>query len=65
MILGAVFIEQIFDWPGLGRYTANAIGGSDYNAIMAITLVVALSYTIINFLVDLSYAFFDPRVNLR
>jgi ABC-type dipeptide/oligopeptide/nickel transport system permease component len=65
MISGAVFIELIFDWPGLGRYTANAIGGSDYNAIMAITLVVALSYTMINFLVDLSYAFFDPRVNLR
>ncbi len=65
MISGAVFIELIFDWPGLGRYTANAIAGSDYNAIMAITLVVALSYTLINFLVDLSYAFFDPRVNLR
>ena len=65
MISGAVFIELIFDWPGLGRYTANAIGGSDYNAIMAITLVVAVSYTIINLMVDLSYAFFDPRVNLR
>lgn len=65
MISGAVFIELIFDWPGLGRYTANAIAGSDYNAIMAITLVVALTYTVINFLVDLSYAFFDPRVNLR
>jgi ABC-type dipeptide/oligopeptide/nickel transport system permease component len=65
MISGAVFIELIFDWPGLGRYTANAIAGSDYNAIMAITLVVALSYTLINFLVDLSYALFDPRVSLR
>lgn len=65
MISGAVFIELIFDWPGLGRYTANAIAGSDYNAIMAITLVVSLSYTLINFLVDLSYALFDPRVSLR
>ena len=65
MISGAVFIELIFGWPGLGRYTADAIAGSDYNAIMAITLVVALAYTVINFAVDLSYAFFDPRVNLR
>lgn len=65
MISGAVFIELIFDWPGLGRYTANAIAGSDYNAIMAITLIVSLSYTMINFLVDLSYALFDPRVSLR
>lgn len=65
MISGAVFIELIFGWPGLGRYTADAIAGSDYNAIMAITLVVALAYTVINLAVDLSYAFFDPRVNLR
>ena len=65
MISGAVFIELIYDWPGLGRYTADAIAGSDYNAIMAITLVVALAYTVINFLVDLSYAFLDPRVKLQ
>ncbi|SLN69714.1 Dipeptide transport system permease protein DppB [Roseovarius albus] len=64
LISGAVFIELIYDWPGLGRYTANAISASDYNAIMAITLVVAIAYTLINFLVDLSYSFIDPRVNL-
>ena len=65
MISGAVFVELIYDWPGLGRYTANAIAGSDYNAIMAITLVVSVAYTVINFLVDLSYAFLDPRVKLQ
>ncbi|QAX28794.1 ABC transporter permease [Leisingera sp. NJS204] len=64
LISGAVFIELIFDWPGLGRYTANAISASDYNAIMAITLVVSMAYTLINFLVDLSYSFLDPRVDL-
>lgn len=64
LISGAVFIELIYDWPGLGRYTANAIAASDYNAIMAITLVVAIAYTLINFLVDLSYAALDPRVKL-
>jgi len=64
LISGAVFIELIYDWPGLGRYTANAIAASDYNAIMAITLVVAIAYTLINFLVDLSYALLDPRVKL-
>ena len=65
LISGAVFVELIYDWPGLGRYTANAIAGSDYNAIMAITLVVSVAYTLINFLVDLSYAFLDPRVKLQ
>ncbi|MFY2826040.1 ABC transporter permease [Ruegeria sp. MALMAid1280] len=64
LISGAVFIELIFDWPGLGRYTANAIASSDYNAIMAITLVVSIAYTLINFLVDLSYSLLDPRVKL-
>ncbi len=65
LISGSVFIELIFDWPGLGRYTANAIAGSDYNAIMAITLVVSIAYTLINLLVDLSYSLLDPRVNLK
>jgi len=65
LISGAVFIELIFNWPGLGRYTANAIGGSDYNAIMAITLVVSVSYTLINLLVGLSYSVLDPRVELK
>ena len=60
-----MFIERIFNWPGLGRYTANAIGGSDYNAIMAITLVVSVSYTLINLLVGLSYSVLDPRVELK
>lgn len=64
LISGAVFIELIYDWPGLGRYTANAISASDYNAIMAITLVVSIAYTVINFLVDLSYSLLDPRVSL-
>lgn len=64
LISGAVFIELIYDWPGLGRYTANAISGSDYNAIMAITLVISVAYTLINFAVDLSYSFLDPRVKL-
>jgi len=65
LISGAVFVELIFDWPGLGRYTANAIAGTDYNAIMAITLVVSVSYTLVNLLVDLSYALIDPRVDLQ
>lgn len=64
LISGAVFIELIFDWPGLGRYTANAIAASDYNAIMAITLIVSVAYTFINFLVDISYSLLDPRVEL-
>lgn len=65
MISGAVLVELLFNLPGLGRYTADAIAGSDYNAIMAITLVVSAAYIVINLIVDLSYAFLDPRVELK
>ncbi|MEO5756756.1 MAG: ABC transporter permease [Mesorhizobium sp.] len=65
LISGAVLVELIFNLPGLGRYTADAISGSDYNAIMAITLVVSAAYIVINLAVDLSYVFLDPRVELK
>jgi ABC-type dipeptide/oligopeptide/nickel transport system permease component len=62
LLNGAVVIEIIFSWPGLGRYAVNAIGYADFPAVMGVTLTVALMFVAINFVVDLSYRFLDPRV---
>jgi peptide/nickel transport system permease protein len=64
LLSGTVLVESIFAWPGLGRYMAEAISSSDYNAIMGVTIVVTLGYVVINLIVDLAYAFLDPRVRL-
>jgi peptide/nickel transport system permease protein len=62
LLTGAVMTETIFSWPGLGRYTFRSAAALDFPAIMGITLVVAVTYLIINLLVDISYALLDPRV---
>jgi peptide/nickel transport system permease protein len=59
---GAVLVESIFAWPGLGRYTFDAISATDYNAIMGVTLVSAVLYLVLNFVVDMAYILIDPRI---
>jgi len=58
---GSVVIERIFDWPGIGIYTVDSIIFSDYNAIIAVTLWVAIIYVIINMAVDAAHRLIDPR----
>ena len=65
LLTGTIMTETIFSWPGLGRYTFRSAVGLDLPAIMGMTLVFAIVYLIINFLVDLSYAILDPRVLKR
>lgn len=62
LLTGAVMTETIFSWPGLGRYTFRSAVALDFTAIMGITLVVAITYLVINLLIDISYALLDPRV---
>ena len=62
LLTGAVMTETIFSWPGLGRYTFRSAAALDFPAIMGITLVVAITYLLINLLIDISYALLDPRV---
>lgn len=62
---GAVLVEYIFSWPGIGLYTAQSIEASDYPAIMGVTVTVAFLYVVLNLLVDLSYALLDPRIRYR
>jgi peptide/nickel transport system permease protein len=61
-ISGAVVVEAIFDWPGLGSYLVGAILTADYKAILAVTLVVGLVYALVNIAVDLLHGIVDPRV---
>ncbi len=62
LLTGAVMTETIFSWPGLGRYTFRSAAALDFPAIMGITLMVAITYLVINLLIDISYALLDPRV---
>nr|WP_305879981.1 ABC transporter permease [Siccirubricoccus soli] len=62
LISGAVAVEAIYDWPGLGTYAVQAIVTADYKALLAVTLVVGVVYAVVNVLVDLAQALIDPRV---
>jgi peptide/nickel transport system permease protein len=62
---GAVLTETIFNLAGVGRAVTEAIQARDYAVIQAFTLVIAISFVVINLIVDVSYAFLDPRVRLR
>jgi peptide/nickel transport system permease protein len=59
---GIVVVEQIFAWPGLGRYLDQSIAYSDFPAITGTTLLLGTAYVIVNFLVDLAQAWADPRI---
>ena len=63
-LAGTFLIESVFNWPGLGNYAARAIISVDYPAIMGITLLVALSFTSLNFIVDITLSFLDPRIRI-
>ncbi|PYM64513.1 MAG: peptide ABC transporter permease [Candidatus Rokuibacteriota bacterium] len=62
MLGGAVLVEVVFAWPGLGRYVIQSIATRDYPAVQGVVLVIAAGYVLINVLVDLTYALLDPRV---
>jgi len=62
---GSVLVETVFSWPGVGRYAVRAISFLDFPAVMGVTLIIALVYTLINLLVDISYVFLDPRVRFE
>jgi peptide/nickel transport system permease protein len=59
---GSFVVESIFDWPGLGRYTILSIQTNDFPAIMGVTILFALTYILLNLMVDLIYYFIDPRI---
>jgi peptide/nickel transport system permease protein len=61
---GAFLVELMFNWPGLSRYGMNAMLRKDLNAISAVILILGVTFTIANILVDLAVGALDPRIRL-
>lgn len=62
---GAVVIEQIFSWPGIGLLTMSSIMSRDYPTIMGLNLVAAIIVLVANLLTDIAYSLVDPRIKLK
>ncbi|AEQ53090.1 ABC transporter permease [Pelagibacterium halotolerans] len=59
---GAIFIESVFNWPGMGLLMINAVSSRDYSVIMCATLLIGASVILVNLLTDIAYAAVDPRI---
>lgn len=64
LLTGVIVIEVLFGWPGIGHYAYSAAVYADFPAIIGVTLVFGVIYTLINLGVDLAYALLDPRIRL-
>lgn len=64
VLSGAVIIEQIFAWPGLGLLAYDAIGRRDYPVILGVTMLTGAAVMVVNLLVDVVYTLVDPRVSV-
>lgn len=62
LLSGALLVETIFSWPGMGRLLVDAIGARDYPMIQGLVITFALIYAGINLIIDLLYPFIDPRI---
>lgn len=62
LLEGAVITETIFSWPGIGQLAVNSLNSLDYPMVQGIVLFTALVYTLVNLIVDISYAYLDPRI---
>ncbi len=62
LLSGAVLTETVFSWPGMGTYVLDAILQRDYPVVQSVVLVFALIFVVVNLVVDLSYAWLDPRI---
>ncbi|RQG99920.1 ABC transporter permease [Natrarchaeobius oligotrophus] len=62
LVDGAVVVEQVFSWPGMGRLLVEAVGRRDVPVVQGVVLLIAVSVVLANLLVDLAYAVLDPRI---
>lgn len=65
LIAGSIVIEEVFTLPGVGRLLLMAISSRDFPLVQSLVLFIAIVVVIINFLVDLLYALFDPRIKIQ
>lgn len=59
---GAMLTETVFSWPGIGSYTVNSILKSDFPVVQGVVMLIAIIFIVINLVVDIIYAFLDPRI---
>ncbi|MFQ5795428.1 MAG: ABC transporter permease [Candidatus Bipolaricaulia bacterium] len=64
-LAGAFVVETVFAWPGMARYGVQAVLFKDFNAVVAVTLIIGLTYVLVNAIVDVLYGYLDPRIRLR
>lgn len=64
LLAGAVVVEAIFNWPGIGKLILDALASRDFPLIQGGVLVAAIAFVVLNFVVDLLYSFLDPRVRV-
>ena len=64
-LTGAILVEIVFSWPGMGTYVTNAVLSVDFPIIVSVTLIVTVFYVLVNLLMDLIQAMLDPRVSLQ
>lgn len=62
LLSGAIIIESIFAWPGIGRLTIQAIGWRDYSVLQASVMFIVVAFLLVNLLTDLTYSLIDPRI---
>jgi peptide/nickel transport system permease protein len=62
MITGAVVIETVFSWPGIGRLAYESISNRDFPVMQAVILFMTSLYILANLIVDILYAWVDPRI---
>ena len=60
---GAILVEAIFQWPGMGRYAVSSITSVDFPAVMGVTLLASAVFVLVNLVVDLLYVVIDPRIS--
>jgi peptide/nickel transport system permease protein len=65
LLAGAVFIEYIFDWKGIGLVIVNALEKYDFPVLMGAVLFISIILVIVNILVDILYGMLDPRVRVQ
>lgn len=62
---GSVLVESVFSWPGIGKYAVNAITYLDFPAVMAVTMLIAVLFIIVNLIIDILYHVVDPRLKFE
>jgi ABC-type dipeptide/oligopeptide/nickel transport system permease component len=62
VLVGSFYVETVFAVPGIGRQFVTSVSSRDYPLLMGVTLLITTVVALVNLVVDLSYAFLDPRI---